>query len=753
MLLSLKTGLFGVSFMSTLFRRAAIAAIVGSSAGLNAFADEVSRAETHRFPLKVLNDAPPTSGSAFADRSIYSIVYDNSSTAFTHNGFSVSQCSHILEDISFTPGPYGSQFSGTRTLAGLDCGYGVTGSSATFDLRFSFYRPSDVSFTGFSGPGTSMIAPGASPYYVFTIADAAGGMCPGFTTRLGYVLFPSLADMPAGDTGLMLDAAIVEPGTPGTAPLTSTNLFQANKTVTNVYFMFGSASGLLGPGFSGPQTPEALASAANPAAIGYTSALYGRDVNFDGIFTGSATASTSGTNELRYFGALQAGMTQTVGLVFGLVGVFPSPPPAFSATIINGPNGFLADGNSSVTGNLTTSEKSKWFKFNTKYDISYAQTTFMDIDTEGSAAPVEFALYTPDSHVFQISSGRGEGPDPFRPSNLDNQQMSFGVARRPGVGAGEQYSGQEGDLPAGEYYLVVALAGSGFGDSWNVLPVDPVTPKFYSLNFNNNNQKLISAPAAVSPSISAGADLAILTGGTQSTSDVDVSFHDVPFVRFSLTNPLPTTGQFNTSDNSPLSDVTYMDISQPGSSIVGEWNFALYNNNGYLANGTSISYAGAGYNGNPGAGDGPSGCGGTFAQLSYGTAASRGQTPLDPDQNTLGLPLNNQNGSSLAADQYYLAVSMGNAYFANERWGARSTRGSSLTAVISVASDNRGPSSGCPADFNGDGGVDDTDFTFFAKYYNDLTNPAGDIDGSDDGLTDDSDFAVFVTAYDALVCF
>ena len=41
----------------------------------------------------------------------------------------------------------------------------------------------------------------------------------------------------------------------------------------------------------------------------------------------------------------------------------------------------------------------------------------------------------------------------------------------------------------------------------------------------------------------------------------------------------------------------------------------------------------------------------------------------------------------------------------------------------------------------------------FAKYYNDLVNPAGDIDGSFDGFTDDSDFAVFAAAYDALVCF
>ncbi|MBX3381153.1 MAG: hypothetical protein KF805_13750 [Phycisphaeraceae bacterium] len=742
--------------MNRKMRLCGMAACAGSVFAV-ACADELSTLSSPTVPFKTLNDAPPwrdhaAAGSPFGDRSINVIVYDNVSSIFTSNNLSIGQCSHLLEDISFNPGPYGNSFSGTRTLTGMDCVYGVTGSAANFDLRFSFYRPSDVAFTGFSGPGTSMIAPGAIPYYVFTVSNL-GPSCPGFTTRFGYIPFSSPFEVPTGDTGLMLDAAILEPGTPGTAPLTSTNLFQLNKTSTRVYFVFGSASGAVGPSFTGPQTAESLMPASNPARVGYTSALYGRDVNFDAVFTGSATASTSGTNELRYSGgAIQAGTQRMLGLAVGLVGAIPSPP-AVAATSLNSGSGFLADGVSGVSGSLTTADKFKWYKFNTKFDIDYAQTTFMDIDTEGSQVPTAFALYTPDSNIFNISEGRGDGPDSSRPSDLDNHQMSFGVARRPGVGAGQQYSGQQGNLPAGEYYLAVALAGSGFGDGWNVLPTDPVTPKAFSINFNNNNQKTIAAPPAVSPSLDGGADLGILLGGSQATPEISVRARTVEFVRFSLTNPLPTTGMLNQSDESPLSDVTFMDITQPGSSVVGEWNFALYNNNGFLANGTSISYSGTGYNGNQGGGDGPYGCGGTFAQLSYGTAPSRGQTPLDPDQNTLGQPLNNQNGSTLNGDQYYMAVSLGDAYFANERWGARSTRGSSLAAVITVTSNNRGPSAGCPADFNGDGGVDDSDFNFFAKYYNDLINAAGDIDGSTDGLTDDSDFGAFVTAYDALVCF
>ncbi|MBL8885415.1 MAG: hypothetical protein JNK16_02045 [Phycisphaerales bacterium] len=741
---------------SRLFVIMACAGTAGAVTCSVASADELSLGDDRHVPFKTLNDTVPwrhraTSDSTFDDRAVNAIVYDNSSLVFAHNNLSIGLCSHILEDISFNPGPYGSSYVGTRTLTYFSYALGVSGSSAVFDLRFSFYRPSDAVFTGFSGPGTSMINPNATPYYVLTIQR--NEPCPGFTSSSGFVLLPTPALVPSGESGLWLDAAMVEPGTPSSAPLSATNLFQANKTTTRAYFIFGSNSQVAGPSFTGPQTPAALAAAANPASIGYSTVMYGRDINFDGIFTGQATATTSGSNELRYAtsGGL-SGQSAGYGLICAFAGQVPSPsaPPA---TSLNGGNGFLADGQTPISDTLTTASKFKWYRFNTANDINYAQTTFLDIDTEGSAVPTSFALYSPDSTIYDVSSGRGDGPDNARPSDLDNQQLSFGVARRPGVGSGEQYAGQEGNLPAGEYYLAVALAGSGFGDGWLIQPEDPVSPKSFTLNFNTNNQKTFAAPAAVSPALASGADIGILTGGPQSTPDQAIRARSVGFVRFSLTNPLPTTGQFDQSDNSPLSDVTYMDITQPGSSVVGEWNFALYNNNGTLANGSSISYAGTGFNGNPLGGDGAWGCGGTFAQLSYGTAASRGPTPLDPDQNTLGHPLDNQNGATLGGDQYYLAVTMGDALFANERWGARSTRGSSLTAVITVTSDNRGPSVGCPADFNGDGGVDDADFAFFAKYYGDLINVAGDIDGSSDGMTDDGDFSVFASAYDALVCF
>lgn len=65
---------------------------------------------------------------------------------------------------------------------------------------------------------------------------------------------------------------------------------------------------------------------------------------------------------------------------------------------------------------------------------------------------------------------------------------------------------------------------------------------------------------------------------------------------------------------------------------------------------------------------------------------------------------------------------------------------------------------GCAGDLNGDGLVDDADFSIFAVAYNvlDCTDgamPAGcPSDFNRDGFVDDADFGIFVVAYNALLC-
>lgn len=62
----------------------------------------------------------------------------------------------------------------------------------------------------------------------------------------------------------------------------------------------------------------------------------------------------------------------------------------------------------------------------------------------------------------------------------------------------------------------------------------------------------------------------------------------------------------------------------------------------------------------------------------------------------------------------------------------------------------------CPADFNNDGFVDDSDFVQFVVAYNELLCPEAPgtcpCDLNHDGMVDDTDFVFFVGAYNELLC-
>ncbi|MFO0861068.1 MAG: hypothetical protein U0570_10955 [Phycisphaerales bacterium] len=79
--------------------------------------------------------------------------------------------------------------------------------------------------------------------------------------------------------------------------------------------------------------------------------------------------------------------------------------------------------------------------------------------------------------------------------------------------------------------------------------------------------------------------------------------------------------------------------------------------------------------------------------------------------------------------------------------------------IVTGSGTDFGPSAApCPADLNGDGLVEDADFSLFAGAYNildcaDPAMPAGcpaDVNG--DGFVDDADFVLFVSAYNELLC-
>ncbi|HEX8875640.1 MAG TPA: hypothetical protein VF777_02765, partial [Phycisphaerales bacterium] len=452
-----------------------------------AMADEIDM-KVRQGSLKALGDRKDSflfkqnaTQGTFGDRATISvIIYDNTTntlnSANVAQGTTLATCSYILEDISFAGGPYQPSFTGDRVLTGTTYHYFLGAGTASWDIRHSYYRPSDVNFAGFGGDGNGMIDPNATPYYTLTVTGFDTNLCPNFGGVSNFFALPSEVDVPAGDTGLVLAAAYVEPGTPGTAPITSTNLLQVNQTTSRVSLYFGTntlatnidtnpgTAGIQPP--AGAQTEAFLAAAGSPASPGYTHIQYGRDTTFSGTFLGqslvnSGVGTAPNINERRYLST-----QRSLGFVVGFAGAVEAPAP-IPAQSINDGGGFLPDGTSSLTGTLTPANPFKWYKFNIKNDVNYANVSFLDIDSEGSDAPVSFAIYTPNSAVFDFGESRGSGPD-TPPSNDENNafQISYGVARRPGVNNGVQYSGQEGVLPAGEYYLIVAPAGSGFGDGW-----------------------------------------------------------------------------------------------------------------------------------------------------------------------------------------------------------------------------------------------------------------------------------------------
>lgn len=647
-----------------------------------------------------------STSSAIAQNRYPVVVYQCNSSSFT--GLSTTS-THLLDDANFEIGPYGPGFSGTRELTGLGFGYGVTGGVASVDFRISLYRPSDVNWSGFAVSGSPLINPLGAPYYILTVSGVDTNVCPGLTTAGPFAMFPNPVTVPTGDSGVVVDLAAVKAGTPSSAPLNSETL-AGPTSISRVSLVLARLSDV---------------------SVGSSTSNAARDSNNDGLF---------GVSE-KFSAASNAQIWMTL---YGN----QDAPPAPSATDLSTTTQTTV-GNTTISGSLTPSAPVAWYRFNLPAGVSFDANTYLDIDTEGSAAPVAIALYAINSTPFSVATSRGSGPDtPPSFDNLNAFQLSFGLPARPGIGNGDRYSGQEGDLPAGDYYLAVYDAANGAGDAWSIGGGPSLAaPIAYNLNFSTNLGNPSVLPPVLPPLVEW--DFGIAESGEISASFA-VRSRDVGWVRFALTNPVPLSGQFAQNTGNPLSDVTYLDITQPGSSITGEWNFALYNSAGTLANASSISYAGAGFNANNGGGDGPFGCGGSFGQLSYGTEPSRGLAPLDPGLTTLGKPLNNQNGAALAADEYYLAVSLGDAQFKPSRFGARSTRGSSVSASITIGTNNRVPGPGCPADFNGDGGVDDADFGFFAIAYNNLTDLVGDLNA--DTFSDDADFALFAAAYDALLC-
>lgn len=117
----------------------------------------------------------------------------------------------------------------------------------------------------------------------------------------------------------------------------------------------------------------------------------------------------------------------------------------------------------------------EWFKFNVCQDVS-DPASFLDISTEGTDAPdMIIMLFNAAGNRVALDVDSGSGV---------TSQLSFGQTSpaRPAPGDGLPFAGQNGPLPAGDYYLGASYNFAGVG----VAQAPSTNGRFHMRSYTNN---------------------------------------------------------------------------------------------------------------------------------------------------------------------------------------------------------------------------------------------------------------------------
>ncbi|MBI1191224.1 MAG: hypothetical protein GC200_11160 [Tepidisphaera sp.] len=613
-------------------------------------------------------------------------IYDNISLTFM-NGTGATfagSCNQILEDVSFVGGPWALPYSGPRVITG--CSLGVTievipTDSATDRLFAVFWDTNDVNFEGFTGSGTNMIRPGASPLgaYLFDL----GALPAGFAWHLAFsglnVTVPPAANGIVVQAGWLKTAA----GVPTDWSNLSGLLRESCPNANDRGLAFGSNT-LFGPG-------------GNPASVGSTLPDFGRDI-LAGTNTGPSGActdagrfigtpgepATTGSNEHRQMRVTPEGGSLTqYGYQLSLQGDVQNSIQPF-------PLGSIGDNGTSFQLLVGTSSV-RWCSFTIAGDATDAALQFLDLDTEGSTTDVAIGLYDDTAHLLATDDNSGSGT---------NAQLSFGVGRRPAIGDGKQYDGRSGQLPAGIYYVGIALGGSLFQGGYSIVPAQGPAAEV-SLNFHTNVNGSPLAPS-VPPIIAAGHDFDALFGPVdpdqpggafRQLTPADTGVGGVIWDRFTLASAIDAAHFLNLiASQSTLFAPALAYIFDAGGNIV---------------------YS-----------DGPN----AFPKFIIG-----GPGPNTPPEATAGLP----------AGTYYLASVLSPAddlrsVTSGQRWHVRGRNLANATLSPSLFAGRAGPP--CNPDTNHDGVADQGDVDYLINVIAGGPNPTHiSPDFNNDGASDQGD--------------
>ena len=599
---------------------------------------------------------------------ILGYVYDNLSQTFGQSPTrwgSVANGRHWIEDISFNPGPWANV--GTRLMDQMTWGTRrAAGGPYDADVFFRFWDKDDVSFAGFLGEGTAMVNAGATPLAEFTV-ELRGVVVAAASANQTTT---SLAGLPGGgvtvpDDGFYLEVICRDAGT--TNVLSNDNL----RLVV--------------------ATNSALAAPANPATVGLTSIDLGFDATNDGAILGSATVSATGERRTYVLNT----PTRSTGYMVRFRGDIPPPPPPANIDL-----GCLLDGTTTETLTLADGT-AQWYHFCLNADATDPVLAFLDADTEGSAADLSVALFNSDGQVVSSNTDDGSGTA---------GQLSFGVGRRAAVGDGAQYDGRHGQLASGDYYVVIAPAGSTFGDGFTANATGVGGGATLNLNTNVNGAPLAPTVVPVINHVDYGSPITF--PDARPGTAVNTGLRGVLWSTFE-------------TDAEAGSGNAYLDIEFSGLTSASSDAVAYV----FDANGNIVAFSddegeGARPQFSFGAGDGP---------RTYGA---------NPE------PFTGANGS-LPAGRYYLAIALFAtqdllATLGDDRFHVRATSGSNWGVGADIfTGGSAGPA--CDPDVNQDGNVDQDDVSYLINVVGGGDNPTGiDPDFNQDGNVDQDDIAALI---------
>ena len=466
---------------------------------------------------------------------------------------------------------------------------------------------------------------------------------------------------------------------------------------------------------NGVRYPEPLAATAanlvilNGLIVGSSDANLYRDTNADGFISGT------GTTDVR----VGTGTPLREGLILQLSADFATPPPATVAVLAP------ADGLTTQTGSTNGAGSVggvAWYQIDVGgVGALDSALTFLDMDSEGSAGDVDFALYNANGDIVSIDTNGGSG---------SNAQFSYGTGRRAAVGDGRQYDGRHFDqttggtnegLNAGTFFLAVAPAGSTFSGSFSVTA--GATPAAYTLRINTN----VNAAGAFTSVPPQAIDVGNISG---------------PIVNF----PAVTLGRFEDGlqwwQFTLCQDVTdasglFLDINaELADDLAHEWFVFDSNGNLFAADGLS----------------GP----GNRPQLSFGAVSPERAASGDGS----GLPFAGQDGD-IPPGTYYLGVAYDGfsavpAITTEGRFHLRNVGGSdgfTFSALGQPSFTDSGCVAVCDPDLNQDGNADQGDVDYIINVIAGGDNPTGiDPDFNRDGNSDQGDIDALVNVIAGGAC-